>query len=108
MSYDVDIGPDSFNYTYNVAPLFHKHINGGLQSLSGMTGKQAFAVLRTAFDSIDREALVLWSEGKVGEPEFCARYDAPNGWGSTVGALMFLARIMGACAANPRCKVRVT
>lgn len=113
MSYDIDIGRENFNYTSNVARLFYDHIpatdeeRGGLHSLNGLTGKQAAEVLRVAFDQIDRSVMRDWNDTDVGEPKFCGRYDPANGWGSTVGALVFLARIMAACHANPRCKVRV-
>ena len=113
MSYDVSIGKDSFNYTYNVSQLFYDHIpeiegdRGGLGRLDGKTGKQAFEILADAFERIHTTKLDLWERDAVGEPRFCARYDAPNGWGSAVGALIFLAQIMAACARNPRGKVRV-
>lgn len=113
MSYDVYIGDQSFNYTYNVGGLFWDHIvsetkPGGLYALDGLTGKQALQVLADAFDRIDRTVLHLWEEHQIGEPRFCAKYDAPNGWGSAVGALVFLANIMAACALNPRKKVRIS
>lgn len=113
MSYDVSIGHDSFNMTYNVSRLFYDHIagnenGGGLRELHGVTGKQALSMLRQAFDRINRTRHELWKNNIVGEPEFCAKYDAPNGWGSTVGALIFLAQIMAACAENPRKKVRIS
>lgn len=107
MSYDVVIGGEWFNYTYNVGRLFGDHIEGGLQALDGLTGKQAVRVLSDAFDAIDLSVLSHWSHGDVGEPKFCKIYDAPNGWGSAVGGLVFLSRIMAACAKHPRHKVRV-
>ena len=114
MSYDVSIGGEVFNYTSNVAPLFYDHILasedsiGGLHELSGKTGKQGADILRDAFVRIHRTKLDLWKQDEVGEPAFCAKYDPPNGWGSTVGALIFLAQIMAACADNPRGRIRVS
>lgn len=113
MSYDVYIGDQSFNYTYNVASLFYDHIptertRGGLYELEGLTGKQAVEVLAGAFDRISRTLHHHWQEHQIGEPRFCAKYDAKNGWGSAVGALVFLANVMAACALNPRKKVRVS
>lgn len=113
MSYDVSIGDQSFNYTYNVSRLFYDHIpaereRGGLSEIDGLNGKQAALVLADAFERINRTRRELWSEAEVGEPKFCARYDAPNGWGSTVGGIVFLANIMAACHANPRKKVRIS
>ncbi len=113
MSYDVSIGDDSFNYTYNVGRLFHDHIpdmglGGGLHEINGASGRKAVRILSQAFERINRTQRELWVEGAKGEPEFCARYDAKNGWGSTVGALIFLAQILAASAENPRKKVRVS
>lgn len=114
MSYDVSIGDQSFNYTYNVSALFYDHIpaseggRGGLHELDGKTGKQAVAILADAFFRINRTKLDLWERDDIGEPAFCAKYDAANGWGSAVGALIFLAQIMAACAANPRKRIRIS
>ena len=112
MSYDISIGPFNANYTSNVAALFYDHIpaersRGGLHELHGLTGRQAAAVLADAFDHIADTKLSLWHRDTVGEPEFCAKYDAPNGWGSTVGALIFLAQILAACATYSRSRVSV-
>ena len=110
MSYDVTIGKRfSANYTSNVGPLFHAHIRNyetgdtGLQVLHGVTGRTALIVLSRAFDSINREYCRIDNIDT-----FRSQYDAPNKWGSTDGALMFLARVMAACAENPRCKVDVS
>lgn len=110
MSYDVSIGSFDGNYTSNVAALFYEHIpaersRGGLHELHGLTGRQAVEVLRTAFDRIAETRRHAGSA--VGDAVFCARYDAPNGWGSTVGGLVFLAQILAACAAHPRHRVSV-
>lgn len=113
MSYDIYIAGEDFNVTFNISRLFYDHIpdagkRGGLHELNGLTGKQAVEVLSDAFDRIDRTRCNLWSHSEVGDRRFCAQYDAPNGWGSTVGGLVFLARLMGACARNPRSRVRVS
>lgn len=112
MSYDVSIGSESFNYTSNVSRLWYDHIpdtgkGGGLRELEGLTGKQAAAILADAFDAMHRTRLKFWREATVGDPDFCALYDAKNGWGSAIGALIFTAQIMAACHANPRKKVGV-
>jgi hypothetical protein len=114
VSYDVYIGRESFNYTSNVAQLFYDHIpatdesRGGLHQLHGKTGKQAGEILSDAFDRIYQTRAKNWSENQIGDPKFCAIYDADNGWGSTVGGLLFLSRIMAACFRNPRNKVGVS
>jgi len=113
MSYDVSIGDFSGNYTSNVAALFYDHIpaersRGGLHELHGLTGRQAVDVLRNAFNRIHSTKINGWSHDQVGEPGFCARYDAPNGWGSAIGGLIFLSQILAACAAHPRRRVTVS
>lgn len=113
MSYDVYIGEHSFNYTFNVSKLFYDHIpdggkGGGLRELDGITGKASAALLFDAFERIEGTHMKYWRNNVVGEPEFCALYDSPNGWGSTVGALIFLSQILGACAKSPRKRVRVS
>lgn len=112
MSVDVSIGDEWLNFTHNTSRLWHDHLSCGEQTgflaIHGKTGAQAFALLRTAFDRMDRTRVDLWRENDVGEPRFCAKYDSPNGWGSAVGGVMFMARVMAACAANGRKRVRVS
>lgn len=112
MSYDVSIADRNFNYTYNVSKLFHDHIpdfgnGGGLGEIDGMRGRAAGDILAGAIDLIRCSVFAFWSDDDVGEPKFCALYDSPNGWGSTVGAILFLSQIMAACYQHPSHKVRV-
>lgn len=115
MSYDVHIGDFCGNMTWNVGQLFRDHIpshagdaeSRGINELDGLTGKQALELLSDAFENINSTRLKLWQENAIGEPKFCAKYDARNGWGGAVGGIVFLANIMAACAKNPRKKVRV-
>jgi len=102
MSYDVWIGDESFNYTSNVYKMFSDHIDGGLTALDGLTGKQAVERLSTCFLEIDRSRVA------ESDKEFRDLYDAPNGWGSALGGIIFLARIMAACATHPRKTLRVS
>lgn len=96
MSYDVCVGKDSdFNYTSNLSPLFHAHIKGldgetGLHALDGLPVKTAAELLRDGIASMERELC------DVGAQQFCARYDAPNGWGSAIGAIAWLSLVMAA------------
>lgn len=109
MSYDVTIGRFSRNYTSNVGKLFHKHITvagvvedtTGLQALHGMTGAEASGWLALAWKSINSERNKLWKQDAVGEPEMEKLYNAPNGWGSLVGALVFLGELTAACGQHP-------
>lgn len=108
MSYDVTIGDDWLNYTSNLARLFYDHIpeteasRGGLHELNGKTGADCLPILKDAFDRLNHSYCDTNSTRA-----FRARYDAPNGWGSTDGALIYLARIMARCALNPEAIVEV-
>lgn len=107
MSYDVSIGDKSFNYTSNVSKLWYDHIpdygqGGGLRELHGLTGKAALAILGEGFERLgDVRRSAPTDEAAFGG------YSASNGWGSAYGAIIYMGRIMAACAANPRKKVRV-
>ncbi|XAI96548.1 hypothetical protein [Microcystis phage Mae-JY35] len=110
MSYDVSIGDVSLNYTFNMARLFYDLIpnydvecRGGLFAIDGLTGKEATGVLSAAFENINHDYCAL-----NGASGFREKYDAPNGWGSTDGAMIFLARILAGCALNPRKRVSVS
>lgn len=123
MSYDVCVGPISLNYTSNGCALFydhmppvdtdqpnrpdHPHLRGGLWTLHGLTGAEAALLIADAFTRIEQTRMKLWEDRVVGEPEFCKLYDSPNGWGSTIGALLFLARIQAACVHYPSSMVEV-
>lgn len=108
MSYDVSIGEFNTNYTSNGCEIFYEHIpenefaKGGIPSLDGMLGAQAIIVLSDFFDNIQRERQEIGSIG------LRAKYDAPNGWGSTEGLLLFAAQIMSACIKNLGETVRVS
>ena len=107
MSYDVYVGDESFNMTSNIGNLFYDHIpetensRGGLHAIHGKTGAEAAEILSTALEKIDKTRHKYWKNSTVGEPEFCALYDSPNGWGSAVGGIIFFAKIMAACYRNP-------
>lgn len=109
MSYDVSIGDCWFNYTWNLSRMFYEHIpasdgsEGGINALDGLTGRDALQLIAGAFDMLNNTYCLAGSTSA-----FRRKYDAENGWGSTDGALIFLARIMAACAANPRKKVSVS
>ena len=112
MSYDISIGKEHFNQTFNLAPMFYGNIRdtgkgGGLRELDGLTGKQAIPVLDDALQSLSDKRLGLWKERDVGDTDFRALYDAPNGWGSTIGGILFLGRLLAACAQNRRKVIRV-
>ena len=100
MSYDVRIGDFSANYTSNVRRMFHNHIRHndktGVQALDGLTGRKAGVILAHAIEAIHDESC---------QRDGLSHYDSPNGWGNATGAVLFLARILGACLRYPRCIV---
>lgn len=116
MSYDVWIkdknGQVVFdsNMTSNVSAMWHDHfgIEGGLLGLDGMTWKQAKPHFKEFWNSLNRERRCLYVEGVRGEPKFCEKYDAKNGWGSAVGAMTFIAEIQSAWAMNPKATLHVS
>lgn len=109
MSYDVVVGNCTLNYTWNMGPFFRDHIQWvdsdmnlkkGIQALDGLTGKEASMVLSQAFINIQTTSF-------EGEKKMLDQYNSPNGWGSVIGAMIFMANILSACAASPNKKVRV-
>lgn len=111
MSYDVSIGKFDGNYTSNQWKLFHVHVQRklddghepftGLQCLHDLTGREAQPILTAAFDSLVAERRIA-GNGTLGH------YDAPNGWGTAMGAVLFLAQIMAACMNYPDEKIYVS
>lgn len=99
MSYDIYIADKEFNITWNLSPFFYAHFpeNEGILYLGGMAGSEAALTLSKALDSIERERRFLG-----GDKPLCEKYDNPNGNGSTMGALLLLARLLAACAIYPR------
>jgi len=112
MSYDVTIGDFDVNYTSNVGAVFHDHIkNGdttGLQALRGMYGFQASDVLYRAWSNLNATRHALYQDGQIGEPVMEEKYNAANGWGSLVGALIVLGKLTAACANYPHEIVEVS
>lgn len=110
MSFDVKVGSFEENYTYNsLGPMCRDHLHkDGLWYLHGLTGKQAHRQISQFWESLFSEKQSLWMEKSIGEPALQAKYDSPNGWGSCVGAMLFMARLTSACAEHPRHKVLVS
>lgn len=112
MSYDVSIGKFDVNYTSNVGSVFHDHIKRddvtGLQALNGLYGFQASSVLYAAWSNLNATRHAMYQDGVVGEPAMEEKYNAPNGWGSLVGALIILGKITAACAEYPHEMVSVS
>lgn len=107
MSYDVIVGQKSYNFTYNLGPFFREFIpceatgEVGIFYLAGKRGKEVASLLNEALERITTEL------HKQGQAPFLRKYNAANGWGDTLGAIMFLALIASAAGAKPRCIVKV-
>lgn len=110
MSYDITIGDEEFNYTYNLARFFHAviehenkdgNIYTGLNALHGLTGRQAISVLEEALRVCVAES---YSRGR---DSFLKLYDADNGWGDTYGATLLLGLMIAACSRNKKAIIEV-
>lgn len=89
MSYDVSIGDQSFNYTYNLAGFF-RQFKVRPADWNEMRADQLAFAIGTALRDIS---------GHTG----CAlsQYDPDNGWGSWQQATTWLTEVMVACIENP-------
>ena len=93
MSYDMQIGEEDFNYTWNVAPMWYAaKPKLGIRSHYGMTGKQALKPLREIREYMEDNRRKL------------EKMNPPNGWGSYDRALDFVNRLIAASLRNPRSK----
>lgn len=105
MSYDVYVGIESFNYTYNLSKFFHSYLkvgpSTGVQCLDGLTGKTAARVISVAIESAEVDLVRTTSAA------FQAEFDPENEWGSTLGAVVWLSKLMATCYEHPRYVVRV-
>jgi hypothetical protein len=106
MSYDVTIGKESLNYTSNLFRLWYDHMpdmgqgKRGLREIDGLTGKKAANLLA--------RCLVNMHRTYQKDPAMAYLYDSPNGWGTTLGAILFTSELMGLCMAHPRSRVWVS
>ena len=89
MSYDVHIGGDDFNYTYNVSSMWYaSEPDCGIRAIYGLSGENAIPVLRKMRDHMENN----WADMEAMNP--------PNGWGSADGAWDFLNRLIAASRRN--------
>jgi len=90
MSYDIDIGEESFNYTYNVSDMWYDcYPEKGIREHYGLSGKDSLPVLRHLREHMENNADKL----RLMNPE--------NGWGDFEGALHFVSRLILAAIDNP-------
>lgn len=90
MSYDMNIGNEDFNYTYNVSPMWYAcYKKKGIRKHYGLTGKDAIPVLRKLRNFMEDNMCDL------------IRLNPENGWGDYYGALGFVNKLILASLRNP-------
>lgn len=90
MSYDMNIGGEDFNYTYNVAPMWYSAFpDDGIRKHYGKSGADAIPILR---------GLRLYMENNQ---EKLIKMNPDNGWGDYYGALEFVNKLIIASLRNP-------
>ena len=90
MSYDMSIGEDWFNYTYNVSKMWYDcYKDNGIREHYGLTGKQAIPVLKRL------HLHMMLNNEKL------RKYEPSNGWGDFDGALNFVSQLIIASINNP-------
>lgn len=90
MSYDMSIGDEDFNYTWNVSKMWYAaKPEEGIRSHYGMTGKEAVKPLMEILNYM------------VDNKEELMQYEPANGWGSYEGALKFVMSLVIASLNNP-------
>ena len=71
MSYDLSIGEEDFNITYNVGPMFYAAIpEKGIRAIYGKTGRGAVPVLRDMREYFEENKVKL------------EKMEPSNGWGT--------------------------
>lgn len=90
MSYDANIGEESFNITYNVSKMFYDcYPSNGIKYINGTSGNLAVMILRNLREHMENNA----DRMRAMEPS--------NGWGSYKGALEFISELIVASLDNP-------
>ena len=97
------------NMTSNVSCMWYDNFetDGGLHGLQELTWKDAKPHFAKFWANLSKERRDLCVDDEVGEPRFCAKYDVENGWGSAIGAMIFIAELQSAWAMNPKAKLHV-
>tara|TARA_B100000745_G_scaffold23857_1_gene15875 strand:+ start:128 stop:571 length:444 start_codon:yes stop_codon:yes gene_type:complete len=117
-----------FNYTSNMSSFWkayivrrqHEYVGDesieedlyGLWALEGLTGEEALPYLKDFFKEIyadiykdDCNGSVYSSKEKDGLNKLRRKYDAENGWGCMVSAMIVTSELMCACAEYPKAKL---
>lgn len=90
MSYDMQIGAESFNYTWNVGKMWRDiYPKDGIRAHYGKTGKEASEILTVLY-----MAMVFRKDKLI-------KMNPTNGWGDYYGALEFVHKLICASLRNP-------
>ena len=90
MSYDISIGSENFNYTFNVAPMWYAcYPDKGIREFYELTGKESLPVL---------QELRNYMEDNY---EHLITMNPANNWGDYHGALNFVNTLIQAALRNP-------
>ena len=89
MSYDINIGNNDFNITYNVADMFYKHNEKGIRFHYGKNGLEASVML------IDMYHFFLDNHEEL------KKLNPTNGWGSWSHTVDTLNEMIKASISNP-------
>lgn len=89
MSYDLNIAEETFNYTYNVRPMFVLAVRDGLYSIHDLSGHSALMKLRLIRSAMeDHYPAIL-------------ELNPSNGWGDFDGALNLINQLILASLEHP-------
>lgn len=91
MSYDLYVGDEWFNYTYNMSQFFDDYCVSPKRDLDGLTGRQAYLRIYFALSEILNDY----------DSDLETRYNSANGWGSVETAFDWLRKVMVACKNHP-------
>lgn len=95
MSYDMNLGQSSFNYTYNGCEMWYtavREIYGsdeGIRYFYGMTGKEAALV---------QADILAWI---LDHKDLCETFQADNGWGTVQDGLLFMTYLIKSSLNQP-------
>lgn len=89
MSYDLSIGKEDFNITYNVRYIFIETQEKGIRAIYGLSGSEAHPIIQEWYIHTMKNYVELTKR----QPE--------NGWGTVKGTLAFLTELAIACIENP-------
>ena len=90
MSYDMSIGDEEFNYTYNVSEMWYDcYDNDGIRKHYNLKGEDAIPILKTL------QSHMIHSKERL------EKMNPRNGWGSYEGALNFVNDLIEASKRNP-------